>query len=202
MSLKKKLLGTGLVAVMSLGFATGALASPNDVVKKNEVSLTIKSANIGVGGLDLVTSPVQNGGFGEIELEANPKTHYASFQKDFTVKDLRGTHEGWLLTVEASQFDNGSHKLPKGSLTLDGVKEIKRVGQGSSQMPKKELSQTTVIDNGAVKVANAKTGTGMGVFDISFDNNALGLTVDATTAKVGNYKSTLTWNLHATPDAN
>lgn len=201
MNFKKKLLTTGLVAMMSLGFASGALASTGDVTKTNDVNLSIKSANIGVGGLDLITSPVQNGGFGEIELEANPKTHYTSFEHDFTVKDLRGTHEGWSLTVEASQFDNGSHKLPKGSLTLDGVKSIDRVGTGTGELPEKRLDKTTVIDDGSVMVTNAKKGTGMGVFDVKFDEDALGLTVDATTAKVGTYTSTLTWNLHSTPMA-
>lgn len=199
MSLKKKLLTTGLVAVMSLGFATGALASPNDVVKTNDIDLTIKSADIGVGGLDLITAEVVNGGFGEIELDANPQTYHASFADKFTVIDLRGTHEGWSLTVEASEFDNGGLTLPKGSLTLDGVNSIEQVGTGSGTLPNKRLTQTTVIDNGAVMVAEARAGSGMGVFDLSFDNNALGLTIDPTTAIVGNYSSTLTWTLHATP---
>lgn len=202
MELKKKLLTTGLVAVMSLGFASGALANEGgNVVKTNDVELTIKSANVGVGGLDLITSPVVNGGFGEIELEADPKTHYTGFEDDFTVKDLRGTHEGWKLTVEASQFDSGDYRLPKGSLTLDSVANIERVGEGSSAMPVVELNRTTIIDDGAIEVASAEEGTGMGVFNISFNEDALGLTIDSTTAKVGNYNSTLTWTLHATPDA-
>lgn len=199
MSLKKKFIGAGMVAVMSVSFATGAFADTGDVTKSNNVDLTIKSSEIGNGGLDLETSTIQS--FGEIDLKADPETYNTSFNENFTVKDLRGTQEGWALDVSASQFDNGDHQLPEGSLTLDGVDTIDRVGSGLGELPQQDLNSTSIIDDGAVAVASAEAGKGMGVFDLDFDENALGLTVDATTAKVGTYETTLTWTLHSTPVA-
>lgn len=200
MSIFKKVVGAGLVTVMSLGFATGAMADTSgDVSQTNDVDLTIESSTVGNGGLDLSTSPITS--FGTIELKANPQTYKTSFEDKFTITDLRGTQDGWSLSVSASPFDRGGHQLPKGSLTLDGVKDIERVGEGVGELPDKKLQQTTVIDDGEVLVLNAEKGKGAGVFDAQFNEDALGLTVDATTAKVGTYESTLTWNLQSTPSA-
>lgn len=198
---KRSLVGASLLAVLGMGMMTSAFAAEGDVVKSNKTDVTIKApASVGNGGLDLETSAIKS--FGQIELGTTPETYKTGFDKALKVTDLRGTQAGYSLSVSASQFQNtDGHKLPVGSITLDGVKSIERVGTGTGTAPLAKLNSTTAIDGGEVLVANAAAGTGAGVFDISFNEDALGLIVDATTAKVGTYESTLTWNLQATPVA-
>lgn len=184
----KKLLVTGVALVASLTMATGVFAD----TQTNDVDITVKG-----GEFSLKTSSIES--FGDITLKANPETYKTSFNSKFTTKDLRGTHAGWRLDVSASPFDNGNHKLPNGSLSLDPISKIDRVGTGSGGSPTKSMNSNTVIDDGKVEVAKAASGAGMGVFDITFPNNALSLVVDATTAKSGSYESTLTWDLVQAP---
>ncbi|WP_144460332.1 WxL domain-containing protein [Siminovitchia fortis] len=189
----KKLFGVGLVSVMSLSFATGAFAD----TKSNEVDVTIKS-----GEFSLATSDIES--FGEIELKSTPQTYKTSFNDKFTVKDLRGTQAGWRVDVSASQFTDGTNTLPKGTLSLEPVSSIKRVGTGQGALPVKTMDSNKVIDDGTVAVVKADTGGGMGVFDFEFPKNALSIVVDPTTAKVLNgskatYQSTLKWDLVQAP---
>lgn len=196
--MKKKFLTTGLALLASLSIASGALAADTDTTKSNNVDITIKS-----GEFSLATPDIHS--FGEVELKAEPQTYSTSFKDKFTVKDLRGTQAGWRVDVSATQFSDGTNKLPKGSLSLAPVENIQRVGTGQGGLPTKAMTSNKVIDNGAVAVIKADPGTGMGVFDFTFPSNALSVVVDATTAKVSGdtnstkYTSTLTWNLVQAP---
>ena len=187
-SLGKKLFIVSLVAMLSMFFATGALAD----TKTNDVDVTIQA-----GEFSLATPSIKS--FGNITLQSTPQTYKTSFDGKFTVKDLRGTQAGWRLDVEASQFTNGASTLTVGSLSIEPISNITRVGTGSGELPTVSMNSNQVIDDGKVEVARAKAGTGMGVFDITFPTDALSLVVDATTAKVGTYESTLTWNLVLAP---
>lgn len=159
-------------------------------IKQQDVSIEILG-----DGLSLETSPIQS--FGNIALKGEPKTYKTSFESPIKIKDLRGTHEGWTLSVQASQFTNeNGYKLPKGSITLDGVKTV----NGESEI-NVHLNQTTVIDDGSVIVAHANEGQGMGAVELIFNDDAIGLTIDPATAKLGTYTSTITWTLQATPIA-
>ncbi len=186
----KKFFATGLVLVVSLTMATGVFADTK--TKTNDVDI-----NVQAGEFSVTTSNIDS--FGSITLDATPQTYQTSFEKEFTVKDLRGSQDGWRLDVEASPFTSGANTLPKGSLTLDPIFEINRVGTGSGNPPTKSTTTNVVIDDGKIEIARAGAGEGMGVFEITFPNDALSLVVDATTAKVGTYESTLTWTLVTAP---
>lgn len=164
--------------------------SEESATKQQDVNIEILG-----DGLSLETSPIQS--FGNIALKGEPKTYKTSFESPIKIKDLRGTHEGWTLSVQASQFTNEKgYKLPKGSMTLDGVKTV----NGESEI-NVHLNQTTVIDDGSVIVAHANEGQGMGAVELIFNDDAIGLTIDPATAKLGTYTSTITWTLQATPIA-
>lgn len=174
-------------------------------------------ANILTG--DLTLDAPTNKSFGNVQLENNPKTVKAGLNGPVQVSDLRGTQEGWRLDVSATQFEiveptggfaegTISHKLPKGSLSIESVQEIKRVGTGSSTLPVANQSNNKIIDDGSITVATAAKGTGMGDFHLLFDDNAYSLVVDATTVKVDMvnypdgktpYKASVTWNLVSAP---
>lgn len=174
-------------------------------------------ANIVTG--DLTLNAPTNKTFGNIELGNQPKVVKTGLNGPVQVSDLRGTQEGWRLDVSATQFEiveptggfaegTTGHKLPKGSLSLGAVNEIKRVGTGSSTLPVANQSSNKIIDDGSITVATAAKGTGMGDFDLLFDDNTYSLVVDATTAKVDMvnypdgktpYKASVTWNLVSAP---
>lgn len=190
--MKKKLLGLGLAAVMSLSFATGAFAD----TKTNNVDVTIES-----GEFSLATSNIVS--FGKVKLKETPQTYNTSFGGKFTVKDLSGRQVGWRVDVSATQFSDGTNKLPKGTLSLSPVSTIKRVGTGQGALPVPATTTNKIIDDGAVTIVKANAGSGMGVFEFEFPQNALSIVVDPTTAKLNSenavYTSTLTWDLVQAP---
>ena len=193
MSKMKRLLSVGLATVMSLGFATGAFASTQ---QQNDVDITIKS-----GEFSLALSTIQS--FGDIELKSTPQTYKTSFDNKFTVKDLRGTQAGWRVDVSASPFSNGENTLPTGTLSLEPVSTIERVGTGQGSLPKNVMDSNKVIDDGTVSVLQATSGSGMGVFEFAFPSDALSVIIDPTTAKATEngsaYVSTLAWDLVQAP---
>lgn len=174
-----------LVIGFSFVFCVEVLAAEEN---NNEVDITIEA-----GEFSLVTSTIQS--FGTITLEAEPKKYTTGFDSGFKITDLRGTQKGYRLDVSASQFTQKeeNNTLPKGSLMLSPIDGI---SPNTDISPKKTMSEPTTIDaEGAVTIAKAPGGEGMGVFAITFPEEALSLTVDATTAKIGTYTSTLTWSL-------
>lgn len=196
----KKILGVGLVNVMCFGFVTGVLAAEEDITKSEDVKV-----NITGGGMSLEAPKATD--FGDVIIKKEPKVYHTGFGADkLVVKDFTGKHEGWNVQLQATQFQNTEgYKLPKGTLTIGNVSTIKRVegpyeGSGGN-LPTQTLGDTPkMIDEGeAVTVLNAETGKGAGEIEVGFGENALGLTIDATTAKVGTYTSTLMWTLEAGP---
>ncbi|MGG0888905.1 WxL domain-containing protein [Cytobacillus horneckiae] len=175
------------------------------------------NANILKGDLTL-DAPLNNP-FQEVQLESNPKTIYTKLDDVVQVSDLRGTQEGWRLDVSATQFEivepsggfvegTNTHKLPKGSLSFSAVEDISRVGTGSSKLPTAIQNNKKILDDGSITIAKANQGEGMGVFNISFSDQAYSLVVDATTAKIDMvnypngktpYKSIVNWDLVSAP---
>lgn len=201
-NLKRGLVGASLAAVLGMTAVTGVSANE---VKTNDVDITIDSPKV---AFDLQVPTIKS--FDKIELKATPQSYTTSFNRDsspingnFGVIDLRGTHAGWNLTVQASTFENKStnHKLPAGSLTLGG--QMEGVALGSTPDPgTKSITKTAIDDSAALSVEKFAPGSGMGQFDYKFADGALEITVDSTTAKAGTYNSTLTWTLYTGPNAN
>lgn len=201
-NLKRGLVGVSLAAVLGMTAVTGVSANE---VKTNDVDITIDSPEV---AFDLQVPNIKS--FGAIQLEATPQSYTTGFNSDsssfkgnFGVIDLRGTHAGWNLTVQASTFENKStgHKLPAGSLTLGG--QMEGVALGSTPDPgTKSITKTAIDDNAALSVEKFASGSGMGQFDYKFADDALEITVDSRTAKAGTYNSTLTWTLYTGPNAN
>lgn len=206
----KKLVTTGLAVALSLSMAGSAFAQ---TVTSDETS----DFNLVGGTLELETSPIVS--FGDLELTAQPKTHKTSFEESLNVIDATGLQRGWRVDVSASQFavvepDGGfasgteAHELPVGSLSLAPLDDISRVGVGSGNLPSNTVDRLSLIDDGAVKIAEAGVGEGMGEFDLAYAEDSLSLVVDSTTAKLDEvnypsgitpYEATLTWNLIQAP---
>lgn len=200
----KKLAVLSMVGIMSLGFmSTNALAA-DDTSKSGTSNVNV---NVQSGGLHLNIPQIEN--FQDVTITANKETYKTGFNKSgltegsIRVSDLRGTAAGWSVKVSATQFQNEKgHKLPAGSITLDGVRAIPALDGTVNNMPTSKLNQTQTIDNGSVLIATALPQNGLGVYDIQFNEKPIGLIVDAKSALVGTYTSTLTWNLESTPTIN
>ncbi|GAF66452.1 hypothetical protein BTS2_3353 [Bacillus sp. TS-2] len=201
--MKRKLLTSSLLTLaLILGVSSTSFA--NTDTKDVDVSASIQG-----GSFELSTSEI--GDFGDIELQATPQTYNANFENHLVIKDLSGMQQGWRLDVSATPFtltNNGElsdYHLPAGSLALDAPENITRVGTGSGGLPASLMQGKRVIDDGAVTVARALAGDGMGEFSLSFPQNAVSLVVDATTAFIessnpnATYQTTLTWNLVQAP---
>lgn len=221
LNLKKKVLTTGMAILASMAIVSTVSADEVDgdpiegeenPALQNKVDFTI-----GGGDLTLETSPINT--FGDIELKATPETHTTSFENAFQVQDLRGTQEGWNVTVQSSVFkvvEPGSgyaegtegFELPTGSLSLSPIQSIERVGDGIGDLPTGSQTDYQIIDDGTINVISAEVGTGVGVFDFTFSEEALSLVVDSTTAKIDNvnypdestpYEATVSWNIVSGP---
>lgn len=202
MNIVKKILGAGLAVALSFSIAGTALAY-DEVSKTDTISAQIKA-----GSFNIESYGVNS--FGEIEIEREVKTYYTSLKAPVKVTDLRGTGEGWAVTVSATpltHYRNGEAKysLPKGSLTLgnfEAVGENRSSGHikiGVSNYDK-ALHQRAIIDDGEVLVLNVEQ-SGMGVYDLHFADDAIGLIIDPFTSYAGEFESIMTWTLHATPKA-
>lgn len=189
MKLAKKLVGLGVAAVIGLTFATGVFAD----TKTQDVEVTING-----GGLNLDIPGLNS--IGNITLTKDRDSYYVGFDGNFMIRDLTGTQAGWRLTASATPLTSSSYQLPAGSLTIKAPESINtnpiRLGATLPEV----LTEEKNLDSGAVIVADAAEGTGMGSFALSFESdNALGLHIDAITAKEGTYESTITWNLVTAP---
>lgn len=173
--------------------------------------------NLISGGLSLKSSPIKS--FGDIEIGNETKTYETSFENPFNLKDFRGTQEGWKVSVSAEPFKvaepNGgfaegteAHELPSGTLSLKPIANLEEVGDESGELPKINLTENTVIDNGSVEVLSAKAGTGSGEYSFEFEENPLELTINPKTIKVDAvnypngvtpYESVITWDLVQAP---
>ncbi|WP_110925960.1 WxL domain-containing protein [Bacillus massiliglaciei] len=192
--MKKGFFTLCFIGVLSFSFETGAFAA-TETSKENGVDLQIEG-----GEFSLNTTDIHS--FGNVTLEDQPEIYHTSFDDKFTVKDIRGTQAGWRIDVSATPFTDGTNTLPRGSLSIAPLTSIERVGIGQGAIPEKTATANRIIDDGTVTIAKADIGSGMGVFDLKFPNNALSVVVDPTTAKIeenGQYQSTLTWDLVQAP---
>lgn len=177
------------------------------------------NANLSILGGDLTLTIPQISPFGEVKLERSPKIVKSSFTDKFVVTDTRGTGDGWRLDVSATQFkeatpvggfaaSTSANIFPVGSLSLSPIASTARVGTGTGANPTNVMVVDSVIDDGTVTVSRAVVNTGMGEFDLTFNNASLSVVVDPTTAKVDRinypststpYESVVSWTLVSAP---
>lgn len=135
--------------------------------------------------------------FEDIHISNQPKT-YTTNIKGFIVEDWRNNPDDWRIEVQASplRHKNELYELPSGSLSMKNITNINLV-KGKGQMPYAAYDGAKIIDRGYITILNGSNTNGE--YSIEFDNNALELTIDPSTAKVGTYETTITWSLVTAP---
>jgi len=165
--------------------AAGNQASKSYTVKNIDKTISFNSPNI-----SSITSPITI-----TDKAKSTGTDVSSF----TVSDWRSDGSNkWRVDVSATPLTmaGSSYKLPSGSLQLNALSGISRL-EGSGANPQKGFTGKKAIDNG--KVSLVQGNGSRGVYQLSFPSKALEFVVDPTTAKPGNYSTTITWELVQAP---
>lgn len=201
----KRLFSTGLVMVLSLGFVTGVAADYEVQTEEQIVRLQITG-----GEIDLKVPSIED--FGEVIIQKDTQYYTTGFKEDedtegnLVIQDTRGTEEGWSVKVEATRFKNEEgEELPEGTLHLEWNKmEVNQVigeqyGEAKDVAINPSGTLVTGIDEGSVTLLSAPKGTGNGIYSVGFEEDVIGVVIDPSTAKEGNYESVITWTLESVP---
>lgn len=142
---------------------------------------------IKAGNLTITTPTVGN--FADVTMNGAAQNTQANVGT-WDVIDARGSGAGWNVTVQATQFDSGSHQLALGSLQMTAPGVAAKNGT-SNAAPTIVGGPYTIDAASAVKIASAAVNTGMGSYTFTPAANNLTLSIPAS-AYVGTYTSTVT----------
>lgn len=176
-----------------------AFASNDDVSSSDKVMFEIlpkasdgSSGVIGGMGLEIL---------GNYKPSSKAKDGFLSYNAidRITLSDLTGKWEGWKLTAEATPLMNNNYEFPRGTLSLvepSGVISL----SGQVNLPKLSYEDRIIIDDGQVLIAGAEKDSGMGNFELEFDEGSLSLAIAENSSydnkpESGLYHTTLNWNL-------
>jgi hypothetical protein len=143
-----------------------------------------------------ITEP-EVGDFGTLVLDGTAKEATAAVS-NLRVTDPRGTGEGWHVTVQATQFTDQAtlRTLPLHSLSM-ATPSVARHDSTSSGLPTLQDGPYYIDDTGAVRIASAAVGDGMGSYDFT-EGADLTLSVGAD-AHAGVYTTTVIVSVIAGP---
>ncbi|MFT9116821.1 MAG: WxL domain-containing protein [Sporolactobacillus sp.] len=197
MLLKKRSWAVKAVAALSL--ASVLVLSGHGISHAATSATTNAQVAVTGGNLSIATAnPTVN--FGSVALSSTAQTVNATVG-DVDESDLTGTGAGWHVAVGASPFSTGGttpNKLPEGSLSLSAPTGTDATGGTTSAAPTVTSGAPWLVDSGnSVNVLSAATGTGMGTYATHF-TAPIALTVPSS-AYVGTYSSTLTWQIITAP---
>lgn len=104
----------------------------------------------------------------------------------------------WRLEVSSTQMKlaGQNYYLPKGTLKLKSPSNVVQV-EGNGISPSIGFTGSKSLDSGRITVSESNGSRGE--YDIVFSEDALELVVDPSTAKVGEYNATVTWELISAP---
>src|SRR5690625_839507 len=177
----------------------------------NTTTKTIKVANIVEEEFDLEVPNLKP--FEDITIKDTTEEYHTGMYAPIKIKDIWGSDEGWRLDVSATPFSVKKNKgqskvyeLPRGTVKINPIKEIKSITQYEGEKPRKVLTKKTSLDGGTVTLAESKTG--VGEWELIFPKDAISINIDPSTARIDNenypnqptpYESTITWDLVYAP---
>ena len=179
---------------------TGAVITVNEFdvfgSSVSPIKTTTATASLIAGGYEL-TAP-DNVIFGETSIGMAQSLTKAL--GTVQVADFTGSGKGWRLQVQATPFSNGLINLPASSLQLKAPLSISALNGETSNSPTIQTGYPWFIDAGSdVTILSAALNEGMGSYSADFsDADALTFTIPSS-AKAGNYSSTITWKMVVGP---
>lgn len=164
--------------------------------------------NPGTGNQGTLTiDRVPNITFGEINISGSDQSISALNSNPYTqVTDVRGTSAGWTLFAKAEAFKSDSDKELTGATLALTNGEVKSASAGSSIT--KPDGAAIVLNPMSQRIMTANENAGEGTWVMSWKkqedterNNKIKLNILAGTAKAHTeYKTTIVWELHDTPN--
>ena len=158
-------------------------------------------------GGNVAIESVPSFNFGEQMISATTETYLdESTNPSVRISDLRGTEEGWSLSLGATAFKTAEEKQLMGAIMYINGIEIGNPNENISPAPTATLGSIEFgegEDGAGVEnmILNAEEGAGSGEWLGNFyddSENLVELEVPAGN-KVGEYTSTLTWTLSDAP---
>lgn len=163
----------------------------------NTMSKSITVNNIDKTTNTLIAPTITN--FNSVQIKESIQSVYAKIS-EIIIKDWTVNTNNWRISVSASRLTNkNGHTLPEGSLRLQSPTNIKKVSTDGKAGNLSVVSQSVFnIDTGnSFEVASGNKSRGE--FAINFPENALEISIDPSTARIGAYSSTITWELINAP---
>lgn len=152
------------------------------------------------GDLKLQAAPALD--FGQHEISAAVQVYTAESVGDpVRISDLRGSGEGWSLTVALSKFqlkEDGGDTLA-GAVINTSAPTVKTNAENLGKPPVQVTEIELTSDGTVTRVWNAEEKSGMGVWELEWIAVNTTLTVYPGTAEEGDSEAVLTWNLQSTP---
>ncbi|WP_207696211.1 hypothetical protein DOK67_0002058 [Enterococcus sp. DIV0212c] len=170
--------------------------------------------NPGTGNKGVLTiDRVPNINFGEININGSDQAEYAVNTNPYAqVTDVRGSSEGWTLSVKADDFKsaNGQFELKGAALSLNDGEAVTASTGNSVTKP---VAQSVTLGSSFKPIMSATKGTGEGTWMLSWKNSEvtdenktnpkIKLAILGGTAKANTeYSTTVYWNLEAAPKGN
>ena len=196
---KTKTSGLALALVFLLSALT--IITPRTINAADLNAETTATVEFNAGELSLVSVATLD--FGQQDISTSEETYTAKdVDSAIQVSDLRGSGEGWDLTVALSEFTHkdNDETLPGAYLTFSGT-TVEDVNETNGSAPTSVSTVSLKIDSddeqNSIFVAGDEAG--MGVWELTIEPEAVELTVLPGTTYAGEYQADLTWSLQTTP---
>lgn len=210
--MKKTLLTTALIsgAVLGLGAMNSVSAADTDTAVSKTTSA---SATFTAGGTDPTDPTNPNKGplsitnitagidFGSHPISATTESYSAEKNDlDITVSDLRGSFNGWNVSVLGTPLKSADTPEPlAASLTLP-VGSVSADASTDSTGVTADNNKADVLGGASVAIS-ADKGHGTGSISTNYKKDDIKLTVIGSKAHATSYSTTLTWSLTDGPKA-
>lgn len=196
---------------VTVGFEGGTLPDHKDDTGEN----VDPDPNTSNTDFDLLVIP-KNFNFSPVKLgeDLSAIQPLSNLTKNIYIGDLRGTKEGWHVTGEIAEMNNGTDKLSgeinfgfKASYTqYDNTRQVyfatntlNGINIAEDSTAPDFIGTSLKIGRGATTLITAAVGKGQGTWAGSFKDASLNVTMPYQQIKAGNYTGNITWNLVAGP---
>lgn len=192
-----------LASVFALSTTAVKAEETTPTVDATETTTTTGSdVTINPGSLS-VTNVSESLEFGALTIKGDGKeqTAYTTNGLNLTVADLRGTHEGWNVKVSHDGLKHENNvKLENATIKLNDGKLTNSLEDNN----KPTIKAPIVINEAQAPVSIADTDQGMGTWSHEWKSEDISLIIPDKAAQdmyKGQYSTTITWTLAATPKA-
>lgn len=173
----------------------GGLLNTSVVLADQQISQNTEGKVTFLPG-ELTLDKVSSFDFGQQPISKEDRLYGTKTKSEIQITDLRGTSEGWQLTVKATPLMTSSAQVLKGAqISFKGGKVSNSNSETVTVVDEQEL-----IPENTVKIISASEGNGSGLSTVSWDESGVRLFVPGNSTKnATEYTASLTWTLTDSP---